>query len=528
MNGLLVIDNGLLIEHHSSSIGDTIAWAPYAVEFAKINKCKVILSTFHNNWFENLDEYKNIEFVNPGSNVECYVTYHLGWFKNDDDNNWDRKDMNPTAVNLIPLQQTATDVLGLEFRELNYGVDLGKNKTPYKDKYVVFGPQATSGCKEWVYDNWCKLASKFVDNGYKIFVCGINSQNIPNTIDINGSLEDTATYLRHADIFIGLGSGLSWLNWALGKHTYMINGFAEEGHEFTSNLTKITNDLCIKCWNDPVHVFDPGDWNWCPVYEGTKLQHICQKSITVDQVLNSIKPKSIVIECSNCLGDTIGIMPYIDKYRIDNNCDLSVKINPRFKFLFEKSYPDLNYVDSVEGFDKIIKINYNFYKKLQAGMAEVLGYQDAEWIKPILNIKPKERPIKNKYVVINIQKAVKKWGVSLEDTVNYMQHAEFFIGLSSGLGWLAHSLGTKVAMIANFTDEDHEIDLSEDSYKSIVNKSVCHGCFNNPKYKVNEYIKKSENNWECCPEHNNTNREYECHTSITPEQVFNEIKEWII
>jgi len=122
-------------------------------------------------------------------------------------------------------------------------------------------------------------------------VCGVDSQNIPNTTDINGSLEKTATYLKHADIFIGLGSGLSWLNWALGKHTYMINGFVKEGHEFTNNLTKITNDLCIKCWNDPVHVFDPSNWDWCPVYEGTKLQHICQKSITVEQVFNIVKNK---------------------------------------------------------------------------------------------------------------------------------------------------------------------------------------------------------------------------------------------
>ena len=284
-------DKRVYIEHHSSSIGDTIAFAPYAIEFAKINKCKVILSTFHNDWFENIDEYKNIEFINPGSNVECYVAYHLGWFKNYDDNNWDRKDMNPIAVNLIPLQQTATDVLGIEYNELNYGVNLGKNKKPYHKKYVVFGPQATSGCKEWVYDSWCKLASKFVNKGYKVFICSINPLNIPNTTNINGSLEKTATYLKYADVFVGLGSGLSWLNWALGKHTYMINGFAKEGHEFTSNLTKITNDLCIKCWNDPVYTFDSGDWDWCPVYKGTTMQHICQKSITSDQVFNIIKDK---------------------------------------------------------------------------------------------------------------------------------------------------------------------------------------------------------------------------------------------
>ena len=69
----------------------------------------------------------------------------------------------------------------------------------------------------------------------------------------------------------------------------MINGFAKEGHEFTNKLTKITNDVCIKCWNDPVHTFDSGDWNWCPVYKGSKLQHICQQSITVNQVFDAVK-----------------------------------------------------------------------------------------------------------------------------------------------------------------------------------------------------------------------------------------------
>ena len=278
----------VLISFDSKSIGDTIAWAPYAVEFSKKNDCYVILSTFHNDWFKGLDKYKNIKFIPPGKVVECYTQYNIGWYKNDD-GMWLDDNSILNRCNLIPLQQTATDTLGLEFKELNYGINLGKDKRPFKGKYVVFGPQATSGCKEWVYDSWCKLASKFVDDGYKVFVCSVNPLNIPDTTDINKSLTITATYLKHSDIFVGLGSGLSWLNWALGKHTYMINGFAEEGHEFTSNLTKITNDLCIKCWNDPVYMFDPSNWDWCPVYEGTKLQHICQKSITVEQVFNIIK-----------------------------------------------------------------------------------------------------------------------------------------------------------------------------------------------------------------------------------------------
>ena len=32
----------------------------------------------------------------------------------------------------------------------------------------------------------------------------------------------------------------------------------------------------------------------------------------------------VVIECSDALGDTIGIMPYVDKYRIDNNCEFFI------------------------------------------------------------------------------------------------------------------------------------------------------------------------------------------------------------
>ncbi len=97
------------------------------------------------------------------------------------------------------------------------------------------------------------------------------------------------TLLIHADKFIGLGSGLSWMNWALGKHTYMINGFAKPGHEFTLNTTRIYNDnTCVFCWNDEVFTFNPADWDWCPVYKGTKKQHVCQRSITPKQVFEKL------------------------------------------------------------------------------------------------------------------------------------------------------------------------------------------------------------------------------------------------
>ena len=279
----------VLMSLDSKSVGDTIAWAPYAIELMKQKNCKVVLSTFHNNWFRGLDSYKDIKFIKPGDSVGCYVVYRIGWFR-DDNNGWKKFDYYPNQVNLIPLQKTATDILGLEFEEKNYGINLKIGKRPIKEKYVVFGPEATAGCKEWTHEHWSSLSKMIKNMGYEVVVLTQKPYNISGVRNISGrSLDEVATYLHYADKFIGLGSGLSWINWSLGKYTYMINGFVQEGHEFTSNLTKITNNLCIKCWNDPVLAFDSGDWDWCPVYKGTELQHICQKSITPLQVFNVLE-----------------------------------------------------------------------------------------------------------------------------------------------------------------------------------------------------------------------------------------------
>jgi len=126
--------------------------------------------------------------------------------------------------------------------------------------------------------------------GYDVIIITANPYFIEGTTNIFGEpWSVVVNYLKYSKFTIGLGSGISWLNWSLNKFTYMINGFSEEGHEFTTNIKRISNDVCIKCWNDPVHKFDAGDWDWCPVYKGTKRQHICQKSITPMQVFNKLE-----------------------------------------------------------------------------------------------------------------------------------------------------------------------------------------------------------------------------------------------
>lgn len=275
----------VMISLESKSLGDTIAWCPYAVEFARKHRCVVLLSTFHNNLFKGVDTYKDVIFISPGTTHECHALYRLGWFRKD--NKWGDIDRNPKQVNTIPLQKTATDILGLDYNELNYGVNIVDSKKLHDKKYVVFGPEATSGCKEWTYEYWTELSDMMKQKGYDVFTLTKKPYHINGTKNIcNKSIDTVINYLLNADMFFGLGSGLSWLNWSLNKHTFMINGFSKDGHEFNQNVTRIYKEnTCISCWNDEVFVFDSGDWDWCPVYKGTNKQHICQKSITPNMVI---------------------------------------------------------------------------------------------------------------------------------------------------------------------------------------------------------------------------------------------------
>jgi autotransporter strand-loop-strand O-heptosyltransferase len=112
-----------------------------------------------------------------------------------------------------------------------------------------------------------------------------NAQQINNT-----SMENTMNVIHHSEFFIGLSSGLSWLAWALEKHVVMISNFTEPDHEFTYNCTRIINKLvCNGCWNNPNIIFDKGNWNFCPVHEGTNRQFECHTSITSDMVINQIQ-----------------------------------------------------------------------------------------------------------------------------------------------------------------------------------------------------------------------------------------------
>jgi autotransporter strand-loop-strand O-heptosyltransferase len=278
MNGKKV-----LISFESSSLGDTIAWLPYCEEFRKTHNCEVVVSTFYNKLFEN--QYDNLHFINPGDVVGgINAKFKIGWFYD--------KNLEPIPPSTSPLQQTITNILGLEYKEIKPKINFTPGVKPYKEKYITIATNSTAGCKLWNHPSgWVELINFLKLKGYRVINVSKNGDPYDGAENlIDDSLENTMNVIYHSEFFIGLSSGLSWLSWALNKQVVMISNFTLPDHEFQTNCIRITNDkVCNGCWNNHNFKFDKSDWMWCPIWKNTKRQFECHKSITPEMVIEKIK-----------------------------------------------------------------------------------------------------------------------------------------------------------------------------------------------------------------------------------------------
>jgi len=274
----------------SKSLGDTIAWIPYVEEFRKKHNCDLIASTFWNNFF--IETYPNIKFITPGIPVDnLYAMYLIGWFYDESSE--------PELPNTIPLQKTATNILGLDFEEIKPMIShIKKNivydffNKPIKEKYVTIAATSTAQLKFWNNKTGWEEVVKFLnDSGYRVINVSNEGCNIKGVEQLKDySIKNTMNIISNSEFFIGLSSGLSWLAWALNTKVVMVSNFTDENHEFTSDCIRVTNkSVCNSCWNKSEHKFDKGDWNWCPLHKGTDRQFECHTSITGNMVINELK-----------------------------------------------------------------------------------------------------------------------------------------------------------------------------------------------------------------------------------------------
>ena len=290
--------------------------------------------------------------------------------------------------------------------------------------------------------------------------------------------------------------------------------------------------------------------------------------------------KNVVIRFPvHTLGDSIAWFSYVERFQQKHQCNLYCVVSSWFSELVAKQYPNIKFISKEEAATLDSYANYNIglyeinntshqpidhrYIGLHKFAAEILGV-DYEEIPPRFDLSS-PRLIKEKYVCIAVQSTnlAKMWNnplgwekviaflkengyrvlcidkerftgkagtytympneaenftgnLPLQERINLIKDADFFIGLSSGLSWLAWGCKVPVVLISGFTAPWNEFYTP---YR-IINRNVCNSCWNDFKeFNLSNY-------WNC-PKFQNEDRQFECTSQISSEKVIDTIKQLI-
>jgi len=287
----------VLIQFPVGTLGDTMGWMPYAIRFGEKHGCKLTLAISDKLMPLFEAAYPEVKFVShAGVEPETYyATYSLGLFFDDTACIWQ-----PTDFRMVGLHRTAGYILGVDPTEAPPRIAVERGR-PMEARYIAIAVQSSSQAKYWNNPQGWREVVKFLKScGWKVVCIDQNPMHgqklmwnhIPHGVeDETGDrpLTERARWMRHADMFIGLSSGLSWLAWAAGTPVVMISGFTHPTNEFNTPGRVINWHACNSCWNDPALRFDHKDFMWCPRHAGTDRQFECTRLITPHQVIETIK-----------------------------------------------------------------------------------------------------------------------------------------------------------------------------------------------------------------------------------------------
>ncbi|HFF1945073.1 TPA: autotransporter strand-loop-strand O-heptosyltransferase [Escherichia coli] len=297
-----------------------------------------------------------------------------------------------------------------------------------------------------------------------------------------------------------------------------------------------------------------------------------ETSPCLDTVMN-LKGKHVLISFpTGTLGDIIAWFHYAEKFRIKHQCKLECAVSEEFITLFSDNYPEIKFTaaqDKYEGKPYAtyrIGLFFNGDTDNQPVDFRLVGFhRNAGYI---LGVSPQEEPprlnlsaerkIPDPYVCIAVQSTAQAkhwnngpgwaevvshlkelgyrvlcidrnahsghgfvwnhipWGAEdftgalpLQERVDLLRHASFFIGLSSGLSWLAWATRIPVILISGFTLPNSEFYTPW----RVFNSHGCNGCWDNITYNFDH----ADFLW--CPVHKGTDRQFECTRLITGKQV---------
>lgn len=267
---------------------------------------------------------------------------------------------------------------------------------------------------------------------------------------------------------------------------------------------------------------------------------------------------------SSSLGDTLAWFPYVEEFQKKHNCH--VIVSTFLNDLFQNEYPNIEFVKpgtTVHNLYALYRIGLFYddngfdgtkhktdYRKLrlQEIATDILGLEFQE-IRPRIHVQNKTKQIDGDYATIGLystaqlkhwnnetgwqetvdylnskgiksvhiskqvgeymgnippQNIVDKTGdIPLQDRMTDILNSKMFIGVSSGLTWVAWALGVPTLLISGCTEEIHE--PISNVYR-VINTNVCNSCFST------HYFDKGDWNW--CPLHKGTERQFECSKQI--------------
>jgi autotransporter strand-loop-strand O-heptosyltransferase len=292
----------VMIQFPVGTLGDILAWFPYAPRFQAAHGCRLICAMSALIIPLLQDAYPAIRFVTHEEVVEqdiadqVYATYSLGLFFDDAANIYQ-----PTDFRHVGLHRTAGYILGVDPAEEPARLALPDDSRPVAEPYVCIAVQSSSGCKYWTNPTgWAEVVKAVKALGYRV-ICidqksvhgtGLMWTHIPHGVeDQTGDLPlaERVRWLKHAALFVGLSSGLSWLAWSAGCKVVLISGFTHPTNEFTTPYRVINWHACNSCWNDPKLRFDHKDFLWCPRHQNTPRHFECTKLITGAHVVATVR-----------------------------------------------------------------------------------------------------------------------------------------------------------------------------------------------------------------------------------------------
>ncbi|MDR1612804.1 MAG: autotransporter strand-loop-strand O-heptosyltransferase [Planctomycetota bacterium] len=297
----------------------------------------------------------------------------------------------------------------------------------------------------------------------------------------------------------------------------------------------------------------------------------------LDHVMN-LKDRQVLLKFPvGTLGDLIGWFPYSERFLEKHECVLECVMGRNLIDIFKDQYPGMTFSDPLGVRMKEPYASYRIglffggnrdcqpidfrMVGLHRTAGHILGVDPAE-LPPRLNLKAPRR-IADRYVAIAVQSScqAKYWNnghgwptvvdhlkslgyrvlcidrqrtvgmgytwnhlpygaedftgdLPLQERIDVIKDADFFVGLSSGLAWLAWACRVPVVMVSGFTLPICEFNTPYRVYST----HGCMGCWDDTT------VMFDHKDFFWCPRHKGTDRQYECSRLITGRQAVNAIE----